>query len=150
MARAGATIINSGLGNVGDTKQSMLTELQFQSFHGTGWILADGRDVTGSKYHTVTGVAVVPDMRGVVLRGKNNGRADGSENPDGDLALGAFQNQQTDAHSHSRTNAVVTGSGVGGNGGSWVTGYGTRNTSSVGGNETRMRNVTVNIFIKVN
>ena len=62
---------------VGDIKQSILTEPQFKTEMGTdggGWVLADGRNVTGSKYSAITGLNNVPDLRGAYLRmaGNNN------------------------------------------------------------------------------
>jgi hypothetical protein len=54
--------------------------------------------VTGlSPYATVTAVTVasVPDCRGLVLRGKNNGRSDGDQDPAGDLALGTYESDET-------------------------------------------------------
>jgi hypothetical protein len=86
------------LGQVGDVKQSMLTEAQFQEIHGATWTLMDGKSVTGSKYSEITGNNTLPDARGQFLRGKNNGRSDGDENPDGDLSIGAFQDDATAAN----------------------------------------------------
>jgi len=62
---------------VGDIKQSILTEPQFKTMLGAeadDWCLADGRDVTGSTYATLTGQNTIPDLRGAFLRmaGSNN------------------------------------------------------------------------------
>jgi hypothetical protein len=80
---------------VGAILHSNLTEAQFQAEQGAGWVLADGRSVTGSRYETVTGNANIPDLRGRFLRGKNNGRNDGLENPGGELNLGQNQSEAT-------------------------------------------------------
>lgn len=165
-------------GKVGDIIHSMLTEEQFILENGGGWVLADGRDVTGSKYATVTGNTTVPDMRGQFLRGKNNTRSDGQENPDGDVALGnqandAMQritgqwqtprfaggatniNNQTSVYSLSigtsrpgildgtfrDSNLVTFDNSAGGK-------YKTDGDGS-GNGETRPKNITVNIFIKI-
>ncbi len=88
---------------VGSMEEAMLTEVQFQAIRGAGWVLADGRNVAGSDYQTLTGNANIPDFRGVHARGKNNGRADGKENPAGDLALGTFQSDEYKEHNHSAT-----------------------------------------------
>jgi hypothetical protein len=56
---------------VGDIKQSILTEVQFKAQMGAdggGWVLADGRNVSGSTYATITGQPNVPDLRGAYLR----------------------------------------------------------------------------------
>lgn len=88
---------------VGSVQEALLTETQFQSIRGVGWVLADGRNVAGSQFHTITGLTVIPDYRGVHARGKNNGRSDGKENPGGDLALGASQGDDYKQHNHSAT-----------------------------------------------
>jgi hypothetical protein len=89
-------------GSVGDIIQSMLSEEQFVAENGLGWVLADGRDVTGSKYATmmasnptpVQSSNNVPDLRGRFLRGRNNGRSSGA-NPDGEFNLGQEQGNKT-------------------------------------------------------
>jgi hypothetical protein len=57
---------------IGDTKESLLTEAQFidqlPDGHKNDWVLADGRDVSGSMYETITGEHHVPDLRGAFLR----------------------------------------------------------------------------------
>ena len=54
--------VNSSPFIVGEIVTSLLSEAQYQGSAGTGWILMDGRDVTGSAYHTLTGNTVVPDV----------------------------------------------------------------------------------------
>ena len=73
-------------GAVGDVKSSMLTEAQYQTHFGSEWVLADGRDVTGSDYHTITSNTNIPDLRGTFLRGKDNSRG---LDPDGEKSLGS-------------------------------------------------------------
>ena len=55
---------------IGTVIQSILTQPQFDATTAnTGeWVLADGRDVTGSGYATLTGNNNVPDLRGAFLR----------------------------------------------------------------------------------
>lgn len=141
---------------VGDVRTSSLTEAQYQTEADGTWVLADGRDVTGSVYETITGNSTIPDLRGIFLRGKNNGRSDGNENPDGELATGTFQDDEIGSHTHSlsvRSNngapnlndngyyASLDGSGT----------QGAKQTAEAsGGNETRPKAVTVNYFIKIN
>lgn len=150
---------------VGTILHSMLTLTQFQTAIGSlgnGWVLANGQSCVGSTYAAITGFTTVPDMRGRVLRGKNNGA---TTNPDGDLALGTLQADQFASHNHR---IQQSGGGIG-NGYATINSY--QNTGyynqfrdsnsegqapngiaieSSGGNETRMKNVTVNIFIKIN
>lgn len=147
-------------GAVGDVVSSLLTEAQFQAARGTGWVLADGRSVAGSAYATTSGQTSVPDLRGVYLRGKNNGRADGKQNPDGEVALGTYQADTFASHNHvdgfagvnTTASFGVTTTAAAGNINS-QSGTNTNFhaiTSSTGGNETRTRNVTVNYFVRIN
>ena len=138
---------------VGDVVASLLDETTFAKVHGSGWVLADGRDVTGSEYATITGNTTVPDLRGLFLRGKNDGRSDGKENPDGDLPLGSYQADMFKSHSHGGTmniSASPTGNSYNPNGSSLQFFQWSQPTKPAGGNETRPRNATVNWFIKVN
>lgn len=149
---------------VGDVRQSMLSEAQFQSENGNEWILCDGRDVTGSDYASVTGNTVLPDMRGMFVRGKNNGRVDGDENPSGDLALGTYED--ADANTIDRFDSrVVPGSPAQGT--ATVPSDGTFSPERLSGGfdgadigfkiakkgndeESRPKNITMNYFIKIN
>jgi hypothetical protein len=146
---------------------AMLDEARFRGIHGPGWILADGRSVSGSRYHEISGSANAPDLRGIALRGKNNGRSDGNQDPDGERALGNFQSHAFGSHTHVQnqhrhtyidetnlTTAVFnTAGGTGMDNKTSVgknTGWETGSNQNAGSNETRMRNVAVNYFIKVN
>ena len=147
-------IETGGTWKIGDVKQSFLTEAEFQAEHDDTWVLCDGRDVIGSDYAILKeGDAVtshnIPDARGQFLRGKDYGRhlIDGKGNPGGDLALGDYQADQFKSHRHSYTDN--TGSG-GGSGPSRNQGEGTRYTAYTGGDETRPKSVTCNMFIKIN
>lgn len=111
------------------------------------------------------------------LRAKNNGRNDGLENPDGDLAVGTFQLDKTrrprntafstnsDSHNHGITrNSYEGGAGGGAGGPGWssensqilsgvtfTTNSDSHSHSITGGgdNETNPRNITVNVYVKV-
>jgi hypothetical protein len=162
---------------VGMIVHSMLTETQFQAINGVSWVLADGRSVAGSIYATTTGSSSVPDLRGVFLRGKNNSRADGNQDPGGDRALGSVQTHAFGNHDHgggshghyvgSQDSTADTGGNVAqefvrsynsGSGGkaytSAPTTLGTTTAATViqeeGGLETRPTNIAVNVFIKIN
>src|ERR1700680_4444396 len=67
---------------VGSIIASMLTEAQFQRLAGTGWILGDGRAVPRTAYSRITGRSSIPDLRGMFLRGQNENRNDGLQNPE--------------------------------------------------------------------
>lgn len=135
---------------VGSIVDSMLTEDQFQLQLGNPspatWVLADGRDITGTSLNLLTGQTNAPDLRGIFTRGKNNGRVDGNQNPDGNLPLGTFTDDKFESHFHVFRSPQGSGaSGSPGDGG-----LAAENTSSTGGNETAPKNVTVNKFIRIN
>ena len=160
-AQVGIGVGVTETGKIGDKKDSMLTEAQFQVEHGSGWILSDGRDITGSGYHSITGLTTVPDARGLSIRGKNNGRSDGKENPDGDVALGLYQADKMQGHQHNLPARVST---AGGGGfpqadqiNSGMTNFPTGAPVTEGANgtprygvETTSKNITMNMFIKIN
>lgn len=138
---------------VGTIKSSMLTLAQFQAQNGTGWVLADGGSCVGSSYATLTGFTTVPDARGLTLRGKNNGRSDGNQNPDGDSTLGTYQADGIGSHNHgtySSPNNWMTNGGNNNQGVIYVNNNGTIQNNAGAANETRMKNITVNWFIRIN
>lgn len=110
------------------------------------WVLADGRTAT-TAYFQATGKANVPDLRGMFLRGLNEGRDDGSQDPEGSTReAGDFQVDTLKSHSHLEN--LATGNGGCYSGGS----YGSPNsiqTGLTGGAETRPRNCAVYWYVKV-
>ena len=135
---------------IGDVKSSMLTLAEFEAEHLGVWKLMDGQSCVGTAYATLKGVTVVPDMRGTVPRMKAHGSV---RNPDGDLALGTYQADAYAAHTHQLNMYQDNGNGTAGRGNP-IHGAGSTNLrqdyiASAGGNETRMKNVTLNFFIKV-
>jgi hypothetical protein len=141
---------------VGSIDPTYLTEAEYQAeVKNTNWVLADGRSCIGTVLGTKRGWTNLPDMRGVTIRGKNGTRADGYANPDGDLDLGALQADEFKSHTH-----VLHGNVTGSNG-TLDTDTGTDKYNAdpyiasvtmdaAGGNETRMKNATVNFMIRVN
>lgn len=148
----GANLINFGQSSaaIGDVKHSMLTEAQFQAEVDTTWVLSDGRNVIGSDYHALTGFPIVPDCRGQFLRGLNNGRADGQENPDGGALLGLQQTDEVGPHDHTMSLWSRTSPGGGRPGAASDNNQVAPNTDMSTGPETRPKNISVNIFIKIN
>jgi len=148
---------------LGDIRSSILTETQFQIENGSEWIIADGRDITGSDLAILLTETFAPDLRGVFLRGKDNGRG---INPDGDLPLGQFTSDKYELHNHLYNDSTVDISAtVGGaqqnarcnrtsNSGEpfiYTTDVDTTRTSiGAGSTETAPKSVTVNYFIKIN
>lgn len=101
-------------GGSSSTPKSFAGEvLTFISNCPTGTILADGATLDRSSFQELFNVFdcsvgcpssvtfKIPDLRGMFLRSKNNGRADGNQNPDGDLALGVVQQDAFKSHTHT-------------------------------------------------
>jgi len=138
---------------LGDVVASMLDERSFRETHGAGWVLADGRDVSGSAYERLTGRKTTPDLRGVFLRGKNYRRDFASGNEEGDLPLGQYQSDEFKHHDHDLDPAPQSYSAP------EQRQYDLTPTANLmghvsktkerGGKETRPRSVTVSFFIKV-
>jgi len=154
-------VFDSSSSAIGAVQPAMITEAQFQDQFGTGWILADGRSVTGSKYTSITGNTSVPDLRGQVLRGKNNSRSDGNQDPAGERPLGSFQNDQFQGHRHTQATHANTSPytelGTGSMGFDYAPSTpvsdpisDTVNGTPRTGIETRVKNVTINYFIRIN
>lgn len=165
-----------GGGFLGQVVSSDLKPSQFISEAGPTWILADGRDITGSDLHTLTTRSTAPDHRALVLRGINEDednlgtpRVDGLADPDGQKAVGSSHSNKTavnslvvngGSHTHSVTYATAGG---GGNALPRVTDFqnavtDSRNTNADGGhthavsgdNETVSNHGSVYFYIKIN
>jgi len=135
---------------IGEVKSAFLTEAQYQAQLGAGWVLCDGRNVSGSTYAALTGNTTIPDMRSTVPRMKDNGAG---LNPDGDLALGSYQADQFASHNHTWPVDITPGSSTiamqsnqGDNGAVKAN----VPTTYAGGNETRAKSTTINFFIRIN
>jgi hypothetical protein len=154
---------------VGTVVWSMLDATTFSSQQNPGetWILADGRSIAGLNlaYETLTMSSTIPNILGVFIRGKNNGRSDGNQNPDGDLALGTFTADRFASHDHgggAHTHNTSTQNGAAVDFGGLIVripGAGTFNSATDssgtiinadGGAETSPKDVTMNPFIRVN
>ena len=123
---------------------------------GSKWTLADGKSVSGTRWAALRGNAPVPNLCGVFLRGKNNGkRADVKETD-----LGQFSPDTVGPHEHNVRFYDPSGTGKGGasiwwDGGKpfkvekdldFVQGIVTSDSHP----ETSPKNVTVNYFLKIN
>jgi len=121
-----------------------------------GWLLCDGNKISEKPefkaLRDLVGINT-PDLRGMFLRGLNNSRNDGKEDPDGnDRLLGSYQSDQYRSHRHNlpisanppgNTWSVEHSDGRGGFNGKHL-----RVTDACGGKETRPKNVAVNYIIK--
>lgn len=114
------------------------------------WLLADGRNASGTLYANLLGKPTLPDLRGMFLRGLNADRKDGQQDPDGaNREAGDYQADLFGAHSHRYGDSSQAGSGS-------ANAFDARpknlgyETEKTGGTETRPRNVAVYYYIKVN
>ncbi len=130
------------------------------------WVLADGRDIRISRYGRLSGNAETPDLRGMFLRGLNEGRKDDKQDPDV-RKPGDYQKDAIQRHGHKATvtgeptgykEQAETPSGIG-----YTRNKAGRNapyekisvnvSDVVGANaeaETRPRNAAVYFYIKIN
>ena len=147
------TVVTSvyDLNPIGTIVTSILNIDNFTGQTGDSWVLADGRNVSGSKYATVTGNNTIPDLRGVFLRGHDPSNV---HDPD-TRTVGSLQSDEFRSHTHSINNADLVRRNVSGSpnfapgtGGFSPTATLTNNNS--GGAETRPVNVAVNYFVKIN
>ena len=164
---------------VGSIQTSWLNETQFRTALGLNtsedhkWCLCDGRNVAGSRFQTITGLANVPDLRGAYLRmaGQNS-----NNQPDWNgEALRGFQGWIT---GRSRTAMTGVTNNTGSHNHQWgsdsrqskgggdymiVDGWDVKRYTSDAGNhthtvningggdrETRPNSFSVNYFIKIN
>lgn len=141
---------------VGSFIHSILSEAQFQSQVGTGWILADGRSISGSALATLSGFTTAPDARGIFMRGRNNGRSTTTGNSTGAVALGSYEADTLKTHFHNLngvsgvTHLTETGGDIATDDGSELARPDVFVTDSVGDTETKPRNITTNIFLRIN
>lgn len=93
---------------VGSIDWSVLDEATYQAqrYGSATWVLADGRDVTGSTYASLKSPTLI-DLRGKFVRGKNNGGSGAGFNPDGNVATGTYQASANLAHNHSGSKATL-------------------------------------------
>lgn len=113
------------------------------------WVLADGRSASPYiEFIAATGMANIPDLRGMFLRGLNEGRNDGKQDPEaGTRTAGSYQADTLKSHSHLEELSSGENKdwyGGGDHGGNFI-----KNTAAFGGLETRPRNSAVYWYIKV-
>ena len=156
---------------VGSVRASLLDETAFASAAGdpstfdattSKWALADGRNVSGSGYASVSGNVNIPDLRGLFLRGLNVGRSIATGDSDGAARnAGDYQGDQFASHNHNTGNFRYL---VQRNPGSGTTGAPTDsfgpnepdilNTGALvaagSGTETRPRNAAVYYYVRIN
>jgi len=127
------------------------------------WVLADGqKDITNSQYgKLLANTRFTPDLRGMFLRGLNEGRKDDKRDPDDQRKPGDYQGDALQRHRHD-TDAFKLDRHIGQD--TKELGYTSRggadagkaNVTTVTGervnvaDETRPKNVAVYYYIKIN
>lgn len=153
------TLEDVATAGLGDVKYSLLSLSKFQQANGRGWVLMQGQNKAALGITTESSVFdyydssnelvdTLPDARGLFFRGKNNGRsADSWQDPGGERLLGSKQVDDFKSHTHSY---VHRSAGPNRSDGTvdWAS-LGNGTTGATGGDETRPRNIAVNIFVKV-
>jgi hypothetical protein len=142
---------------VGTIIASLLTPAEFAKETGdpdnfdvikSNWTLADGKTVSGTRWASLRANAPVPNLCGIFLRGKNNGKREGIE----EIPLGDYRADTVGPHNHDLklSNPTLPGGGL-----LWDGGKGHSQGPSdlifpSSGAETQPKNVTVNYYVKIN
>lgn len=123
------------------------------------WVLAEGQIIPGgSAFHSLVTASPdayasrdrLPDLRGMFLRGMNEGRTDEHKDTDGlTRKSGGFQDDAFEAHSHKLGDSAHAGSG---DPRAWSAKAGNLDFESAktGGSETRPKNIGVYYYVKIN
>ncbi len=140
---------------VGTIIPSVLNPSQFfeqlENSEKSKWVLADGNNVVNSK------ISSVPDLRGMFLRGINEGRDDEKRDPKGNRKPGDYQPDALQEHRHETTALTLNW-----NDKSTDLGYTSKGSAHAprarvtkviaakADVETRPKNVAVYFYIKIN
>ena len=127
---------------LGTVIASYLSPEEMKEKYKDTWVLCDGREVSpSSKFRLFTGVKILPDLRGIFIRGLNEGRDDGKQDPDGqDRVVGSYQSdaiKKLIIHNRSFAGAVDGARAV-------------KVETNKGAKETRPGNVALYYYIKIN
>ena len=132
-------LINEVDGYIGEMFWSDLTETQFQAQHGDGWVLCDGRNVDDSRIANELGINPLPDSRGRFLGGAEF-----------QYELGQLEVEKAMSHTHPMaTFRYETRCQTGSSYGDWAQSV-KSSFSTVGGVETRPKNMALYLFIRIN
>jgi hypothetical protein len=146
---------NSCSGAVGDIKYSILTPDQFVLENGDCWVPMDGRSITGTKLEDDYGWDDVPDMSGLFIRAHEfeNG-ANRDPNRTSSSEVGELQGDDFKSHNHQQRYSVVNNRDGSAGDGDWFAVNGSNNgganTGNRGGAETRPKNLSFYVYIRVN
>lgn len=146
-----------GVAPIGSTEMSFLPLEQFQLLRSDSWVLMDGSDITDTDYGQflivsgiASGVVHIPDMRGQVPIGVNNGRNDGKQNtvvPG--LGLGQQMGDGVKSHNHGTNAVAITSGGQAGVGNFSNPNFGGATINHSGQSQNTVNSVGVNWYLKV-
>ena len=134
---------NSSSSQIGEIKQALLTQAEFQQLNGDCWVEINGQDIGTSDYAAFTGRNILPNAAGRFLR--NSG---GSAAP-----LAEVQEDEFKSHNHTitrRINTALASTTLAAGRSDQGSTDSNASTNFTGGAETRPKNLTVNYFIKIN
>jgi len=140
---------------IGEIVASLLSVEQFKTTYNTNgqrWELAQGQEAPPDSRFRQFVSQTLPDLRGVFLRGNNNGRETATGNPEGDYKVGEYRKDEVVAHTHGLSQLDIGGGETNARSDNVRAKFNYQvqeTTDSFGGLETRPRNVTVNYFIRV-
>lgn len=141
-------------GVIGDVKHSILNPERFINLNGKGWVLMDGRNINNSDLFRLTGMTMLPDARGVFIRAMNENRDPEDGDSDGNRIIGKYQKDSVGPHAHRYYYPGYHGSDKYEGGGVYrrvmLEEGGDRSTSDTETKETKPRNITLYVYIKIN
>jgi hypothetical protein len=86
---------------IGEIKTSILSEEQFRSRRGIGWVLMKGQDITGSDFANITGINILPNCSGMFPRVSDPAA---TRDPDGATRnVLSVQDKAIKSHNHTVT-----------------------------------------------
>jgi hypothetical protein len=148
---------------VGAIFPSVLNPTQMLAYNqgpSTSFVPCDGQSYPGSVFASVFGSSVVPDLRGLFIRGLNNFqtsqgvRSDGYKNDydaSGLYAAGQLSLDTVGPHNHPVTAALVSSGGAdGGSGRGELSQNNATTTSNNSGLETAPKNMSLFYYIRIN
>jgi hypothetical protein len=123
--------------SLGTYRDSDLDVVTFNTQNMGTWMLCDGQDCSSTEYFGLTGKTNVPDFltQGTFRRQAKVGRS-----------LGTYEADELKSHTHSYVKHVNTGGGSGPSLNQTPAGA---TTGATGGSETRPKNYSCNVFMKV-
>ena len=156
---------NKSVGAVGDIKYSILEPEKFIKENGSGWVLMDDKiPLQNSDLKNRYGITELPDARGMFIRGLNLKRSDSKmdpfvkENNNRERLPGDYQPDDLIRHKHDmnyplgRIDDWKSQSWGGVDNQLLVASPGGTHHETIefGGNETRPKNISLYIYIKLN